>query len=260
MEYRINRPKLLEDRPEMGKIIFNPFNFNYGWAGREYIKYLIKVGDDYIEAKIKYWDNRIKTSRFGDGVTSRFFYDGTSSAFAGLELANEAKIVQYDLERVFSNVILQSIMVRDKTIKDHVVDYQAILTEFMLTYHNGILVFNDGRSTSQVYGPLVGRIELDTGKQYIAKTAFKKFLVDECKVSTAEMEEVLTQKGVLDKEDKKMRLGTGWKGGADYGSTLVYVFNSTLSEDFIEKIASEEKRPAIITSISTAAPAKTPSS
>lgn len=256
MEYRINRPKLLEDQPEMGEIIFNPFNFNYGWAGREYIKYLMKVGDEYIIAKIKYWDQRIKASRFGNDVTYRFFYNGTASSFAGLDLANEAGIVQYDIERIFNNVILHSIMVRDKTIKDHAVDYEAILTEFMLTYHNGILIFNEGRSTSQIYGPLVGRIELDAGKQYVSKSAFKKFLIEECKVSTAEMEEVLIQKGVLNKDEKKMRLGTGWKGGGDYGAIAVYVFNSTLPQDFIEKFTSEENRPPIITA--TAAPTSTP--
>ena len=108
------------------------------------MKYLMKVGDAYIKAKFDKWDAKVKSSRFGNDVSYRFFHDASAASFAGLELANEAGIINYGLERIFNHVILQSIMVRDKTTKDHIVDYEAILAEFMLTYHNGILIFNDG--------------------------------------------------------------------------------------------------------------------
>ena len=125
---------------------------------------------------------------------------------------------------------------RDKTVKDGEVDYDALITEFLLKYQNGILVFNEGRQISDAYGSIVARIEIDNGMQYISKTELRKYLVTECNVSTEEMETVLKAKGTL-VDAKKMRLSTGWKGGVT-SPIWVYAFHAdpAVTKEFLNKI------------------------
>ena len=235
MEFRINRPAAMAENPRLGEEIFDPFNSNYGWAGFEYIKYLMRIGDEQIGITLNKWHDKIRQSRFGTDASYRFYENSIAATFAGLELAVTAGIVNYDLERLFSHVLLQSIMVRDKTIKDGEVDYDGLITEFLLKYQNGILIFNEGRQISDAYGAIVARIEIDSAMQYISKTELRKYLVTECNVSTEEMETVLKAKGTL-VEAKKMRLSTGWKGGVT-SPIWTYAFRAdpAVTKEFLEK-------------------------
>lgn len=239
MEYRIPRPSAIDKEDKLGERIFNPFNTNYGFAGPAYVKHLISVGDAEIQEVLDKWHNRVTQSRFGSDASYRFFVNATAASFAGGELARDAGIIEYDLDRIFDHVMLQSIMVRDKTIKDHTVDYEALLNEFLNNNHNGILIFNEGHTTSTIYGPLIGRVELDKNRQYISKTAFRKFIIEECRVSTDEMENVLKGKGVLVKSEK-MRLSTGWKGGT-FGPVACYEFKAELPKELVEKFINDSK-------------------
>jgi len=240
MEYRIPRPSYLEENPSWGEQVFDPFNTNYGWAGREYAKNLIVTPDADIEFLIAKWRERIFNSKFGRNITFRFFENATAATFAGLELARNFDIVEYDLDRVFDEVMLRSIMIRDKTVKEQLVDYESLITEFFNEYHRGILIFNGGVSTTEIYGPLKGRLELDTGHFFIPKQSFDDFLVQTCKVSTAEMQQVLTKKGVFLGIEEKKRLSTGWKGGTLNGIKC-YSFKIDTSKEQMEKLIAESK-------------------
>jgi hypothetical protein len=235
MEFRVPRPAAMAANAKLGEEIFDPFNTNYGWAGIHYIKYLMKVGDASITKRIEKWHDRIRESRFGTDASYRFYENAISAAFAGLELAGEANIIDYDLNRIFDHVLLQSIMVRDKTVKDGEVDYEALISEFLYKYQRGILVFNEGRQIADAYGAIVARIEVDNGMQYISKTELRKYLVNECNVSTEEMETTLKNKGAL-VDAKKMRLSSGWKGGVT-APIWVYAFRAdpAVTKEFLEK-------------------------
>ena len=238
MEFRIPRPTAMVDNPRLGEEIFDPFNTNYGWAGIEYIKHLMSVGDAAIQERLDKWHERLRRSRFGTDASYRFYENSIAASFAGLDLAKDADIVEYDLDRIFDFVLLQSIMVRDKTVKDGDVDYDSLISEFLLKYQNGILIFNDGKNVADAYGSIVARVELDTSMQYISKTALRKYLVTECNVSTEEMEISLKQSGTL-VDDKKMRLTTGWKGGAT-SPIWVYAFRTdpSVTKELLEKVKS----------------------
>jgi len=240
MEYRIARPAYMDDNPGWGEKVFDPFNVNYGWAGREYIRNLMLTSDSDIESLIEKWRQRLFNSNFGRNISYRFFENATGATFAGLELANRFKILNYDLDRIFDEVVLRSIMVRDKTTKEQNVDYEGLITEFFNENHRGILIFNGGVSTSEIYGPLKGRLELDTGKFYISTQHFNEFLTLVCKVSTAEMDEVLKKKGVLLGVEEKKRLSTGWKGGTLNGIRC-YVFKINTPKETLEKVIADAK-------------------
>ena len=244
MEFRIARPAAMAANPRLGEEIFDPFNTNYGWACVEYIKYLMKMGDKAATEVLDKWHERIRESRFGTDASYRFYENGMAATFAGLEIANRADIIRYDLDRLFNYVLLQSIMVRDKTVKDGEVDYDALITEFLMKYQNGLLVFNDGRQVADAYGAIVARIEIDTGMQYISKTELRKFLVTECNVSTEEMETVLKAKGSLI-DAKKMRLSKGWKGGVT-APIWAYAFRADpeVTKELLEKYKDDGSKTA----------------
>jgi hypothetical protein len=190
--------------------------------------------DEEIEACIAKWRERITKSRFGNDISHRFFLNSTSASFAGLELANAAGIVAYDIDRIFNAVMLQSIMVRDKTVKEQNIDYESLITEYFNNNHRGFLIFNDGVSTSEIYGPLMGRMELDTSMMYVPTKMFNDFIALECKVSTEET------KGVLVKVEEKKRLGTGWKGGTLNGIRC-YAFKLSNPKELVEKLIADGK-------------------
>jgi len=241
MEFRILRPKILDLEDSFGEDTFDPFNSNYGWAGPIYIKHLMKVGDAYIEEVTAKWAAKLKASKFGKDVSFRFFFNSFIRCFAGLELASEAGILNYDLERIFDRVLLQAVIVKNKTIKDSEVDYKSLVTEFCYKYQTGLLFFNNGLSTTTTYGSIVARIEIDTGMIYLSKTPFCKFLIEECRVSTEEWETALKKDNILtdrDSKDKplKRRLTTGWEKGPTLTGVACYAIKTSLPDEVLNKI------------------------
>jgi len=241
MEYRIPRPKYLDENPDWGEQVFDPFNVNYGWAGRDYAKNLMLTPDGDIEDLIGKWRQRIFSSSFGRSIDYRYFENATAATFAGLELARNFNIVEYDSNRIFEEVMLRSIMVKDKTSKEQIVDYEGLVTEFFMNNHRGILIFNNGVSSTEIYGPLMGRMELDTGHFYVSTKHFNEFLTLECKVSTDEMVHTLKAKGVYEGVEEKKRLTTGWKGGTLNGIRC-YVFKLATPKEIVEKIIADSSK------------------
>jgi hypothetical protein len=131
-------------------------------------------------------------------------------------------------------------MVRDKTVKEQTIDYESLITEYFNNNHRGFLIFNDGVSTSEIYGPLMGRMELDTSMMYVPTKMFNDFIALECKVSTEEMRYTLDKKGVLVKVEEKKRLGTGWKGGTLNGIRC-YAFKLSNPKELVEKLIADGK-------------------
>jgi len=227
IEFSVKRPPQMETDDTFGTRVFDPFRKNYGWAGPDFIKHLFKVGDGKVNKVLAKWSERFKKDY---GSTSEYrFYDNTiSSDFAGGELAMEAGIINIDLDRVYSVVMLNMIQIRDKTVKPGIVDYRALVGEFYNKHLNAFLIFSEDRVTTEPYGSLlVGRIESTTQRVYISKSEFKKFLAEK-QISTREFEVTLEKEGILIGTEKK-RLSSGWRAGT--GATppiTVYVFVSIL--------------------------------
>jgi len=130
---------------------------------------------------------------------------------AGGELANEAGIINYDLERIYSKVINELIQLRTGTVKINEIDYTGIIQEFLDNNHPGTLIVDEGRVISEPRTALICRKERDTNRVYVSYTAFRKYLL-EAQISTREFEWNAQKAGVLIAK-KKHRLSKGWKGG-----------------------------------------------
>jgi hypothetical protein len=211
IEFIIHRPAIL-DGPrgtEIGREIFDTFRTNYGHAVFDYMKYLFEVGEVEVKATIEKWSKRF-VAEFGEDVSYRFYQNVVSVAMAGGELAIRAGIMDIDLERVFTKVIIEVISIRQNTIRINKVDYPAIIGEYMNRNQAGVLVVNGGRVTREPRGPLVARVDVTNAMFYVSKTDFRKHLAEQ-QVSTREFEYATEKDGSLAFMGKQ-RLSNGWSG------------------------------------------------
>lgn len=239
MEFPLRLPKILADNPHLGAEIFDTMRTNYGHAGPEYIQYLMKVGDGYIKKVIEKWHKRFTTSAFGTSTAYRFYENGIACGFAGGQLAMEAGIVQFDLDKVFNHIVMELLKFRDGTAKINDVDYSELVGQYIDRNWQNILMLDEGRVINEPRNALMGRVEKDAEMFYVAKSDLRKFLAD-FTVSVEELKEGMRQAGI-DVQIKKMRLSTGWKSAMGVAAPVsVVAIPSTLAQERID--AAKTKR------------------
>lgn len=231
LEYVLTQPSYLT--LERGKEIFDPLHRNHGHAGIEFMDLIINMGDTEVRSRIQKWSKRFTATKLGSNAAFRFYETAFSAIFAGAEIANEAGIISFDIERIFDKVMLETIKIRDNTQKNQVTDYEGLISEFLNRHwRSGTLIFDDGRVVNEPHGELVARVEIGNSTQYVSKTKFKEFLTSRS-VGTAEFEKAL-EKSTVRLESKKMRLSTGWKAGMTTPPIHVYAFQYEVPKELLD--------------------------
>ena len=231
LEYVLTQPSYLT--LEHGKEIFDPLHRNHGHAGIEFIDRIINMGDTEVRARIQKWSKRFTATKLGSNAAFRFYETAFSAIFAGAEIANEAGIITFDIERIFDKIMLETIKIRDNTQKNQVTDYESLISEFLNKHwRSGTLIFDEGRVVNEPHGELVARVEIGNSTQYVSKTKFKEFLTSRS-VGTAEFEKAL-EKSTVKLESKKMRLSTGWKAGMTTPPIHVYTFQYEVPKELLD--------------------------
>lgn len=231
IQFMIEKPHLLREVPEYGRLIFETLHKNHGHAGVEFIKHYYKVGEEVVSEKINKWAKKYNEF-LGNDTEYRFYENLVSSTFAGAELANDAGIIEFDLERIFKRVVCELVNLKS-TAKLNSTDYKGILNDFINRNLNGFLTINDNKVTSEPRGPLIGRSEIHSQMRYVSKTSLRKHLA-EIQVSSRQFETNLKAEGILTFSGKK-RLGTGWPNGADIGPVAVYGFKAEFPEELVDE-------------------------
>ena len=230
LEYVLVQPSYLTI--EVGRSIFNPLHDNYGHAGPVYVDRLLTLGEEEIKRRIERWSKRLSGTKLGTNAAFRFYETAFSATFAGAEIAIEAGIIDFNIERIYDKIILETIKVRDSTQRHQITDYEGLITEFLNDqWRRGTLIFDEGRVINEPNGELVARVEIGSGTQYISKSKFKKFL-SEKGVGSAEFEKAL-EKSSVKLESKKMRLSTGWKAGMNTPPIHVYAFQYEIPKEML---------------------------
>lgn len=211
----------------LGMEIFNPLRSNYGWAGIELMQHYFKRGEGYVQDLILKWQLRFKET-FGDDSMYRFYENLIAATFTGTELAIEAGIVDLDLERIFSRIVSELMVIRDGTAKASPADYRALIGEFVNEHGQNFLILNDGKIVSEPRFKIVGRTEIENGVRYISTTAFKNFILERG-LSIREFKNTMKAEKVMVYDGKK-RLAVGWKAGADASAVAVYGFKADIQE------------------------------
>jgi hypothetical protein len=231
LEYVLMQPPSLT--MEVGKKIFDPLHRNHGHAGVDFMNRVIDLGDTEVRARIDKWSKRVTATKLGSNAAFRFYETAFSAIFAGAEIANEFGIINFDIDRIFDRVILETIKVRDNTQKNRVTDYEGLIGEFLNDHwRRGTLIFDEGRLVNEPTGELVARVEIGNSTQYVAKSKFKQFLTSKS-VGTGEFEKAL-ERSTVNLESKKMRLSTGWKAGTTTPPIHVYAFQYEVPKELID--------------------------
>lgn len=231
LEYVLTPPSFLT--LEIGKEIFDPLHRNHGHAGIEFMNKIIDMGDTEIRARIKKWSSRVTATKIGSSAAFRFYETAFSAIFAGAEIANEAGIINFDIERIFDKVMLETIKIKENTQKNQITDYEGLIAEFLNDHwRRGTLIFDEGRLVNEPHGELVARVEIGNSTQYVAKSKFKQYLASKS-VGTAEFEKALERSSVK-LESKKMRLSTGWKAGMTTPPIHVYAFQYEVPKEMLD--------------------------
>ena len=79
---------------------------------------------------------------------------------------------------------------------------------------------------------------MDTGKLYISKPDFRKYLIDSS-ISTTEFMFQMQSMGV-EVIDKKVRIGAGWKDGLKLQSYCYIIDTQGFDNDFLKGIIPDE--------------------
>jgi len=220
-EFHIQKPKPLIHSPHLGLEIFDTFRHHYGHAGPMYIQHLMRVGEEYIIETIKKWSERFVES-FGNDTAYRFHLNLVAVTFAGGELANQAGIVNINLDAVYTAVLSHLIANREGSVKLNSSDYEGLLGEFQMQNQGGTLVLNGDRMTREPRLGLVARMEVDNQMYYVSKREFKSFLA-KLQVSEQDFIKNMEGKGILTFKGKQ-RLAKGQPGMSSIAPVHVYGF------------------------------------
>lgn len=209
VEMTLHRPKAMDRNPDLGKEIFDVFRTNFGFAGPEYVQALFKLGESAVKDLINKWIIRFGKI-FGYDTTYRFYENLIGVAFAGGEIANQAGIITWDLEKIFQ-VVVGNLSIIKKEVQINELDFENILGEFQNKYiHGTLFVEKNNQIVGEPKQALVARAEITNKMYYVSTRELKKYLSD-IQVGVREFLHVMRDKGVL-VYDGKQRLTSGWAG------------------------------------------------
>ena len=225
IEMTIRKPSVFRDDASLGREIFDSFRFNYGWAGPEFIKALYKTGEQGISEMIDRWCLRFKKD-FGDDTSYRFYENLVAASLTAGEVSNEAKITEFDLERIYKLVVFEMIAIRDHVVKVNSVDYESVLSDYINKNQSGILAFADNKIMMEPRMAFVIRVENDSDTMWISKTEFDKYL-NEMSVSKKEFLYQMKLSNIEISQEKK-RMNAGWKDFSKSGTSAYKLNMATL--------------------------------
>ena len=231
IEFLVEQPNDLKgaEGAKLGVHIFDAFKHNYGHAGPKFIVAALEAGDIHIKKRIDYWIDRYLTDTGGDSAY-RFHQNFVAAVFTAGEIAVDAGIVDYDLERIYSKVIAELNNIKMNVVKVNSTDYAAVLADFMYENMGNTLRIKEGKVIDEPRGKLVARVATDEPTR-VSKEAFKEYLQKK-KITPREFEKSMMESGdLLDKAAKK-HLETGWKATTTTKAANVYLFKNSM--EFID--------------------------
>jgi hypothetical protein len=224
VELWLTKPAFMDK--EMGTEIFDTFRTNYGFAGPLFIKALFKLGEDGVREKIKKY-----AAKFGDAYSNdssyRFYENLIGATFAAGEIAIEAGILDWNLNRIFDIVLSNMLGVKDRSPLAQV-DFENILGEFQNKYLQNTLFIDKNGVVQEPRLNIVCRMELHKDMLYVSVKEFNDYLRN-LQISIRELTSDLTSKGILEWRGKQ-RLTAGWPGHSDVSPVTVYGFRVTGKE------------------------------
>jgi hypothetical protein len=231
LEYKYEKPKPFDDDPLLAPRIIEPMRLNSGHAAPIYIKYLMTLSEDVVMKKIAKWKERFHVD-FGMDTVYRYYDQSIGAMFAGGEIAMEAGIIDWDLERIYKDILARTIVIRDGENRVNKIDYDDILGQFQNKNLAGTLIFKLTGMIEEPRMPLIARIEAENRMYYVSSKVMKDYLRD-LQVNTDAFLEYMKKEGKLVFQGKK-RLTDGWGGRSSTSPISLYGFKSELPSEVID--------------------------
>ena len=206
---------------------------NYGHAGKDFIFNLYKYSDTEIQNMMEAWVTKFRAD-FGEDTAYRFYENILSASMTAGEIALQANIIDYDLNRIYEKIVSEMVAIRDGVVKVNQVDYAGLVGEFIMKNQTGMLAFKNGNLEMEPRTSLVLRAEMDNNLMFISKPEFRKFLAENM-VSSRQIVFELNKIGIKVKEVKK-RMGTGWKDAAASTPVMTYAFPLDSFDSILETL------------------------
>lgn len=198
LEFRLPKPTLSVHEGEL--LIKKPIRENYGVAGTEWLRNLVRIPQTQIQEMI---DRTTETFSTTLEATSeeRFWITGCSVIYVAGVLANKMGLVEWDMQAVFDK--LCDIVKLNRHNKD-TYEFSAtdVIASFLAENTRNTVVTDKGTTEGAVMvrlfpqGALNVRYEQDTGIVYIRTTALKEYLAKRG-VGVNAIRDTLQQRGLL---------------------------------------------------------------
>ena len=238
IEIYMRKAKIIADDPSEGKAIFDPFRTNYGWAGPEFVKEVMKYTRIEMEQKIAVWVNKFKKD-FGDDTAFRFYENLIAVTMVAGELAAKVNIVNLDLGRIYKKMVGEMIDIRDNVVRTNSVNYLSLIGEFIHLNNSNTLIVTGGRPTTEPKNTLVVRLDMDKKELCLSKPAFRKFLTEDNNVTPKQWLFQMEQSGAKIIEKRK-KMAANWKAGLDQFNVDAYIIDTaTINKTILEVIDPE---------------------
>lgn len=198
LEFRLPKPTLSVHEGEL--LIKKPIRENYGVAGAEWLRNLVRIPQTQVQEMI---DRTTETFSTTLEATSeeRFWITGCSVIYVAGVLANKMGLVEWDMQAVFDK--LCDIVKLNRHNKD-TYEFSAtdVIASFLAENTRNTVVTDKGTTEGTVMvrlfpqGALNVRYEQDTGMVYIRTTALKEYLAKRG-VGVNAVRDALQQRGLL---------------------------------------------------------------
>lgn len=198
LEFRLPKPTLSVHEGEY--LIKKPIRENYGVAGAEWLRNLVRIPQTQVQEMI---DRTTETFSTTLEATSeeRFWITGCSVIYVAGVLANKMGLVEWDMQAVFDK--LCDIVKLNRHNKD-TYEFSAtdVIASFLAENTRNTVVTDKGATEGTVMvrlfpqGALNVRYEQDTGMVYIRTTALKEYLAKRG-VGVNAVRDALQQRGLL---------------------------------------------------------------
>jgi len=247
IEFMLGQPKILQTDINYGKRVFEAFKANYGHAGPKFIQSIYDLenkgevirhfnDDQKLGPRYQKWIDRF-VKDYGADPGDRYYHNLIALPLGAGEVALEYGIVDNcGVERIYERLITEMLNIKNNVIQFNTIDYENILTEFLIKNHSGTLVMRDGKVADEPRTPLVIRAEDDTGTIYIPRSIFNNYLIAELDINKADFKKRIVNSDIKFWEEKK-RMLTGWKDASSSEYNLMcYAFQK---KDILDKVKGE---------------------
>jgi hypothetical protein len=233
VELFMHKPKLFENHPEKGKEIFDEFRKNYGHAGPIYAHQMILWGEPKILKHMEAWTVRFRKD-FGFDATYRYYEDLIATVMTGGEIAEDAGLIKYDLDRIYKVMVGMMLAKRNNGNSINESDFDSVLGEFFLDQIGSSVVVLNGKviSTPSPHKTCGIRMDYDEKESYVSTRFMTKWLAEHG-YSEENFFFALKNSGKFIKKDKK-RLAAGWKGAPESANVNCYWFKEVPELDLDE--------------------------